>query len=110
VDRERYPENRQVMLRMRMRSWQREQYSKSLSTSLQANQSFRIGSAGYASQFLGTYQQALTSVQEETAPPPKVKKPNPQNEKNKATLQELEGEVKRYVESSIIQTGQVLIW
>ena len=33
---------------------------------------------------------------EETAPPPVVKKPNPQNEKNKATLLELEEEVKRY--------------
>ncbi|KAF2681654.1 hypothetical protein K458DRAFT_343230 [Lentithecium fluviatile CBS 122367] len=32
---------------------------------------------------------------EDTAPPPTVKKPNPQNEKNKATLQELEEEVKR---------------
>ncbi|KAH3913077.1 hypothetical protein HBI56_088070 [Parastagonospora nodorum] len=32
---------------------------------------------------------------EETAPPPVVKKPNPQNEKNNATLQELEDEVKR---------------
>ncbi|KAH7067290.1 Mis12-Mtw1 protein family-domain-containing protein [Paraphoma chrysanthemicola] len=35
---------------------------------------------------------------EETAPPPVVKKPNPQNEKNKATLQELEEEVKRLEE------------
>jgi kinetochore protein Mis13/DSN1 len=38
---------------------------------------------------------ALTSIQEETAPPV-VKKPNPQNEKNKTTLEELEEEVKRY--------------
>ncbi|KAF1944025.1 hypothetical protein EJ02DRAFT_501795 [Clathrospora elynae] len=35
---------------------------------------------------------------EETAPPPVVKKPNPQNEKNKDTLQELEEEVKRLEE------------
>ncbi len=42
----------------------------------------------------------LTAVQEETAPPPVVKKPNPQNEKNKATLEELEEEVKRYVSGS----------
>jgi kinetochore protein Mis13/DSN1 len=33
---------------------------------------------------------------EETAAPPVVKKPNPTNEKNKITLQELEEEVKRY--------------
>jgi len=33
---------------------------------------------------------------EEPAAPPVVKKPNPTNEKNKATLQELEEEVKRY--------------
>jgi kinetochore protein Mis13/DSN1 len=39
----------------------------------------------------------LIVLQEETAPPLVVKKPNPQNEKNKATLQELEDEVKRYV-------------
>ncbi|CAN9237761.1 unnamed protein product [Alternaria alternata] len=32
---------------------------------------------------------------EETAPPPVVKKPNPQNEMNKAKLEELEDEVKR---------------
>ncbi|RMZ71206.1 mis12-mtw1 family [Pyrenophora seminiperda CCB06] len=35
---------------------------------------------------------------EEVAAPPVVKKPNPQNEKNKATLQELEEEVKRLEE------------
>ncbi|KAH6875769.1 kinetochore protein Mis13 [Alternaria rosae] len=35
---------------------------------------------------------------EEVAPPPVVKKPNPQNEKNKATLEELEEEVKRLEE------------
>ncbi|KAF2848108.1 hypothetical protein T440DRAFT_520299 [Plenodomus tracheiphilus IPT5] len=35
---------------------------------------------------------------EETAPPPVVKRPNPQNEKNKATLEELEEEVKRLEE------------
>ncbi|KAF3053887.1 hypothetical protein E8E11_011646 [Didymella keratinophila] len=35
---------------------------------------------------------------EETAAPPKVKKPNPTNEKNKLTLQELEEEVKRLEE------------
>ncbi|KAJ4362304.1 hypothetical protein N0V83_010397 [Neocucurbitaria cava] len=35
---------------------------------------------------------------EETARPPAVKKPNPQNEKNQATLQELEEEVKRLEE------------
>lgn len=33
---------------------------------------------------------------EETAPSPVIRKPNPQNEKNKATLEELEAEVKRY--------------
>ena len=33
---------------------------------------------------------------EEIAAPPVVKKPNPTNEKNKATLQELEEEVRRY--------------
>lgn len=32
---------------------------------------------------------------EETAPAPVIKKPNPQNEKNKATLEELEEEIKR---------------
>jgi kinetochore protein Mis13/DSN1 len=42
----------------------------------------------------------LTAAQEEAAPPPVVKKPNPQNEKNKATLEELEEEVKRYVSES----------
>ncbi|KAL1654247.1 hypothetical protein SLS61_003252 [Didymella pomorum] len=35
---------------------------------------------------------------EETAAPPKIKKPNPTNEKNKLTLQELEEEVKRLEE------------
>lgn len=33
---------------------------------------------------------------EETAPPTVVKKPNPQNVKNQATLEEFELEVKRY--------------
>jgi len=51
----------------------------------------------------------LIMLQEETAPPPVVKKPNPQNEKNKATLEELEDEVKRYVgfwtNSRIMLTG-----
>jgi kinetochore protein Mis13/DSN1 len=37
----------------------------------------------------------LITVQEEIALPPVVKKPNPQNEKNQATLRELEEEVKR---------------
>lgn len=36
-------------------------------------------------------------MQEETALPPVVKKPNPQNEKNQATLEELEAEIKLYV-------------
>ncbi|KAI4665582.1 uncharacterized protein J4E78_003044 [Alternaria triticimaculans] len=40
----------------------------------------------------------LIALQEEVAPPPVVKKPNPQNEKNKATLEELEEEVKRLEE------------
>ncbi|KAI8932168.1 hypothetical protein NX059_011050 [Plenodomus lindquistii] len=35
---------------------------------------------------------------EETAPPPIIKRPNPQNEKNKATLEELEEEIKRLEE------------
>lgn len=46
--------------------------------------------------------QNLTTVQEETAPPPVIKKPNPQNEKNEGTLQELEEEVKRYVRPTVI--------
>ena len=36
---------------------------------------------------------------EEIAPPVVITKPNPQNEKNKATLQELEEQVKRYVQT-----------
>jgi hypothetical protein len=40
----------------------------------------------------------LIEQQEDTAPPLVVKRPNPQNEKNKATLEELEEEVKRYVQ------------
>ncbi|KAF1829695.1 hypothetical protein BDW02DRAFT_535671, partial [Decorospora gaudefroyi] len=38
---------------------------------------------------------------EETGPTPVVKKPNPQNEKNKATLQELEEEVRRLEEEKV---------
>jgi len=38
----------------------------------------------------------LICQQEDTAPPPVIKKPNPQNDKNQATLEELEEEVKRY--------------
>jgi kinetochore protein Mis13/DSN1 len=45
----------------------------------------------------------LTIIQEETAPPPVVKKPNPQNEKNKATLQGLEEEVRRCVVSPTVE-------
>jgi hypothetical protein len=45
----------------------------------------------------------LTFMQEETAPPPVVKKPNPQNEKNKATLQDLEEEVRRCVVCAILK-------
>jgi kinetochore protein Mis13/DSN1 len=52
----------------------------------------RVGQHG-----IQTYEQVLTVVQEETTPPLVVKKPNPQNEKNKATLQELEEEVRRCV-------------
>jgi kinetochore protein Mis13/DSN1 len=44
---------------------------------------------------------------EETAAPPKVKKPNPTNEKNKLTLQELEEEVKRYA-SVLYRRGSLL--
>jgi kinetochore protein Mis13/DSN1 len=51
---------------------------------------------------LDNYERMLTIVQEETAPPPVVKKPNPQNEKNKATLQELEKEVQRCVVYSVL--------
>jgi len=47
---------------------------------------------------------ALIALQEEVAPPPVLKKPNPQNEKNKATLEELEEEVKRYVTESAYST------
>jgi kinetochore protein Mis13/DSN1 len=39
---------------------------------------------------------------EETAAPPVVKKPNPTNEKNKSTLQELEEEVKRYASYAVM--------
>jgi kinetochore protein Mis13/DSN1 len=46
-------------------------------------------------------QQVLTIVQEEIAAPLKAKKPNPQNEKNQATLQELEDEVKRYEQAHV---------
>lgn len=46
----------------------------------------------------------LIALQEEVAPPPVVKKPNPQNEKNKATLEELEEEVRRYVPESACST------
>ncbi|OAL46726.1 hypothetical protein IQ07DRAFT_573467 [Pyrenochaeta sp. DS3sAY3a] len=38
---------------------------------------------------------------EETALPPVIKKPNPQNEKNKATLQELEEEIRRLEEEKV---------
>jgi kinetochore protein Mis13/DSN1 len=46
-------------------------------------------------------QQVLTIVQEEIAAPLKAKKPNPQNEKNQATLQELEDEIKRYEQAHV---------
>jgi predicted PurR-regulated permease PerM len=39
----------------------------------------------------------LTLLQEDTEPTPVIRKPNPQNEKNKSTLEELEAEIKRYV-------------
>lgn len=48
---------------------------------------------------------------EETAAPPVVKKPNPTNEKNKLTLQELEEEIKRYVLLYVIpRTGLLTLW
>jgi hypothetical protein len=48
-------------------------------------------------QFCHATDSKLTRIQEEIALPPVVKKPNPQNEKNKATLEELEAEIKLYV-------------
>jgi len=51
------------------------------------------------------YEFGLIVIQEETAPPPVVKKPNPQNEMNKAKLEELEDEVKRYVLKSTRYTN-----
>ena len=45
---------------------------------------------------------------EETAAPPVVKKPNPTNEKNKLTLQELEEEIKRYVLLHVIPRTNIL--
>jgi hypothetical protein len=38
----------------------------------------------------------LNLLQEDTEPTPVTRKPNPQNEKNKSTLEELEAEIKRY--------------
>jgi hypothetical protein len=77
-----------------MPSWQRERYNRSSSTTLQASQSFLIGSAGLVN-YVFEEDRYLTFAQEDTAPPPVVKRPNPQNEKNMATLQELEEEVQR---------------
>lgn len=45
---------------------------------------------------------------EETAAPPVVKKPNPTNERNKSTLEELEEELKRYVPCLLTVTCNIL--
>lgn len=74
----------------------------------QANQSFQTGLAGYDFLFIEKAPWMLTLIQEETAPPPVVKKPNPQNEKNQATLRELEEEVRRYAQYLGICTGRML--
>jgi hypothetical protein len=63
---------------------------------LLASRSFQIGSAGLVRRGFEVTRH-LTLVQEDTAPPPVVEKPNPQNLKNMATLQELEEEVQRWV-------------